>query len=125
MSTIKTLGPKIAFGGPSGSGKTTLANYIKELDPSIRQVQSYETRQFPENKKETWKKIYGYSGDIGHQALINLQNKYPIFGMDWQLECLKSRGEVIKNENSTIFVRDCIAVFDGKGWRSTIPSCSS
>ncbi len=94
-SSITTLGPKIAFGGPSGSGKTTLANFIKEQDPKIRQIQSFETREFSDNLKEHWRQMYNYQGDIGHRALINLQNEYPQFGREWQTAALMCRKKII------------------------------
>lgn len=94
---------KIAFGGPSGSGKTTLATYLKE-NFGVVQIQSYQTRQFTIEDRQEWKEKFGYDGDIGHRALINLQNQFPEFGVAWQKACLECRGNVIWN--TTNFVMD-------------------
>lgn len=83
---------RIAILGPSGSGKTTLAKFIAK-EYNLPYITSKETRQVPEEVAERWDKEYDYrySDNIGHQALIQLQNKIPGFGLDWQKEMLNAR----------------------------------
>ena len=98
---------KIAIAGPSGTGKTTIAeNIIDEL--GLKHITSAQTRVVPKEVSTMWQDVFGYSGDIGHQKLINLQNAQPYFGKSWQWEMLLARGKVIRENNNFIMDRSPI-----------------
>jgi len=98
---------KIAIAGPSGTGKTTIAEYIAQT-LGVRHITSKETRVVSDDIKDRWAKKYLYFGDCGHKRLINLQNEFPQFGMEWQEEMLYARGRVIKENTNFIMDRSPI-----------------
>ena len=77
---------RIGITGPSGTGKTTLAKFIIEKFPSYVYIDSKMSRDFHEELTNKWLHEYGYeyNPSRGHNGLIDFQQKYPKFGMEWQ-----------------------------------------
>ena len=98
---------KIGITGPSGTGKTTLAKYIIETFPNYVYIDSKLSRDFPDELKNRWLHEYGYEYNPtrGHNGLIDYQQKYPQFGLEWQMAVVELRNNLYSKYNDLVVDR--------------------
>lgn len=94
---------RIGITGPSGTGKSRLASYIAEKY-NIKYITSKETRKFDKETEDRWFEEFGYkySDDRGHSGLIQIQNQFPKFGLEWQRGVLDIRNDMYSNINNFV-----------------------
>lgn len=98
---------KVVIAGASGSGKTTLAKSLAShfnwefTENSAGLIMSNEDKMY-------LKERYGYHGDWGQRAVINISHKEPGFGKFFQEAILRARYRIGERNADAIYDRSAL-----------------